>query len=306
MPLTNFTAYIAEDSIKEFLAWVGKISIDRHMHSCHIVIINSKKTIIHLDLIGKKIKNPISGINEILIIAVGKSIDNDHLNSYRYDQKSIFNAKVAHELFNPLSVVLNYTNACIRKIESNDYDMGIILSALKECVRQSVRSNEIILSLKNMIFGNELSLTSVSLSIFLEKILYKKNFICTEFNIPFSYRECKLPMVNVDECMLEYVIYALVKNSVESLLDSQMQDPKIIIETNQINKNFYELCIQDNGPGILSEDLEHLYEPHFTTKAYAAGMGLTICCAIIKAHKGTMSMASIDGHGSCVSIQLPF
>jgi nitrogen-specific signal transduction histidine kinase len=304
LTLTNFLKYLSKNSTDAFTSWKTRIFSDDNLHSCKITIINFKKTIIHLDLIGKTIKNSISGKNETLVIALKNSIENDNLSTYISDQQqSILTSKFAHELYNPLSVVLNYVRGCVNKIESKNYSIDDILTALKESIKQSVRANEIILALKNIQFSNHLSLKSISINTLLLDII--DSDIITEYNFPVVYRDSKLPNIKVDEMMIKYVIYALLKNSAECLRDSNTEDGIIIIETNRINKNFLELCVIDNGPGFSTLYSDQIFDPHFTTKSYAAGMGLPICRSIVNAHNGTITASLIESRGACFRIKFP-
>ena len=67
------------------------------------------------------------------------------------------------------------------------------------------------------------------------------------------------------------------------------------------------LEIQDNGTGIASEDIPHIFEPFFSTKEKASGigLGLAIVHGIVQSHNGTIEVDSELGKGTSISIQLP-
>jgi signal transduction histidine kinase len=68
-----------------------------------------------------------------------------------------------------------------------------------------------------------------------------------------------------------------------------------------------ELAVADNGPGISPQELEHLFEPFYTTKqvGYGTGLGLTIVDHIVRAHRGEVVADSTLGVGTTLRIRLP-
>jgi two-component system, NtrC family, nitrogen regulation sensor histidine kinase GlnL len=65
------------------------------------------------------------------------------------------------------------------------------------------------------------------------------------------------------------------------------------------------LTIQDNGIGIPPEHMARLFEPFFTTKPNGTGLGLLITRRIIQEHRGTITVESQPGQGTCFQITLP-
>jgi signal transduction histidine kinase/ActR/RegA family two-component response regulator len=65
--------------------------------------------------------------------------------------------------------------------------------------------------------------------------------------------------------------------------------------------------VQDQGEGISTENLAHIFEPYFSTRKAenATGLGLTVCESIAKAHGGSISVRSELGKGTNVSLYLP-
>ena len=65
--------------------------------------------------------------------------------------------------------------------------------------------------------------------------------------------------------------------------------------------------ISDNGSGIAPEDISHIFEPFFSTKRNASGigLGLAIVHGIVQNHKGRIEVNSELEHGTTISITLP-
>jgi signal transduction histidine kinase len=67
-----------------------------------------------------------------------------------------------------------------------------------------------------------------------------------------------------------------------------------------------ELTVTDTGVGIRPEDLPHIFDPFFSTKrSGGAGLGLSICHDLVKAHQGTITVESELGAGSRFTVWLP-
>ncbi|WP_430765427.1 sensor histidine kinase [Pseudomonas citronellolis] len=65
------------------------------------------------------------------------------------------------------------------------------------------------------------------------------------------------------------------------------------------------LSVSDSGPGMDATTLARLGEPFFTTKTTGTGLGLAVVKAVVKAHRGTLTLASRPGRGTCATLVLP-
>jgi two-component system NtrC family sensor kinase len=65
--------------------------------------------------------------------------------------------------------------------------------------------------------------------------------------------------------------------------------------------------ISDNGVGISEDDLPHIFEPFYSTKdkTSGTGLGLAIVHGIVQSHKGKISIKSVRGQGTTVSVTIP-
>jgi two-component system sensor histidine kinase HydH len=71
-------------------------------------------------------------------------------------------------------------------------------------------------------------------------------------------------------------------------------------------KDGIKIRVQDTGAGISEDDLAHIFDPYFTTKASGTGLGLAIAHNIIEAHDGEIKVDSRLGQGTTVTILLPY
>jgi signal transduction histidine kinase len=123
-----------------------------------------------------------------------------------------------------------------------------------------------------------------------------------------------LPDVNGDAERLQQVMINLILNAA----DAMKRKGKITLTTKKSAdmtdaalwtlkepKQFVEIRVKDEGPGIAPQLLEQIFIPFFTTKARGTGLGLALCQRIIQHHGGSMEVRSLEGHGATFVIRLP-
>lgn len=110
--------------------------------------------------------------------------------------------------------------------------------------------------------------------------------------------------INADKKHLKRVFTNLITNAVENI--SKGSKIKFFVQKTQKE---IEIKIVDNGSGISSEILPHIFEKYFSAntlqKKIGAGLGLYICRTIIELHQGTITASSKQGEGTTFIIKLP-
>ena len=75
---------------------------------------------------------------------------------------------------------------------------------------------------------------------------------------------------------------------------------------NSIRDGYYDIVVDDNGPGVSDENIERLFTPNFTTKSSGTGLGLAICRNIIEKCDGEISyQRSFSLGGASFVVTLP-
>ena len=115
-----------------------------------------------------------------------------------------------------------------------------------------------------------------------------------------------LPNIHGDAARVRQVLVNLIKNAIEA--QSGQHKSVIDIRTRHVRHHGYdyvELRIEDQGPGIDADVLEHLYEPYVSTKVKGGGLGLAIVKKIIEEHGGVVRVSNKADRGALVVIQFP-
>ncbi|MEL6656355.1 MAG: ATP-binding protein [Bacteroidota bacterium] len=107
-------------------------------------------------------------------------------------------------------------------------------------------------------------------------------------------------ILQADPHLLEQVVINLTKNAIDALTDQA--DGVIHLHVNRNKQGQTILQVADNGPGIPAEQLEQIFVPFFTTKPTGSGIGLSLSRQIMRMHKGTIELQSVEGEGTVVQL----
>jgi len=108
-----------------------------------------------------------------------------------------------------------------------------------------------------------------------------------------------LPPVEADADQIKRVLLNVINNALEAMAE---RGGELRLRTTA-EAGGVAYRIEDDGPGV--EDVERIFEPHYTTKVKGTGLGLAIARQIVGEHGGTIAAESVRGRGTCVKIHLP-
>jgi PAS domain S-box-containing protein len=107
------------------------------------------------------------------------------------------------------------------------------------------------------------------------------------------------PEVEVDADQLKRVLLNVINNALEAMGE---KGGELRLRTTA-EPGAVVIRVEDDGPGV--EDVERIFEPHYTTKVKGTGLGLAIARQIVEEHGGRIRAESAPGKGTCVRIELP-
>jgi len=212
-------------------------------------------------------------------------------------------AGVAHELNNPLAVVMGQTHMLMEV----STDASVLQRAEKintaagRCVR--VVRNFLALARKR-----PPERTGVVLNQVIEDALELVAYECRSDGIDVTTALANdLPPLFADAHQLHQVIVNLVTNAHHALRKHQGAKRISITTSVDPRRGYIQVEVADTGPGIPRELQEKVFEPFFTTKpaGQGTGLGLSLCRNIVGQHGGTLSLTSAPGYGTTFRIALP-
>ena len=121
--------------------------------------------------------------------------------------------------------------------------------------------------------------------------------------ISLRIQEEGVPRVEVDERLLRDAVTNLCLNALEAVEGDKGEVVVGVGHDPEAAVGFIE--VEDDGPGIASEHIEHVFDPGFTTKKQGNGYGLRIARRIVHAHRGGLRVKSRVGHGSVFRLAVP-
>jgi len=108
-----------------------------------------------------------------------------------------------------------------------------------------------------------------------------------------------VPEVEVDAGQVKRVLLNVINNALEAMAE---KGGELRLRTAREDGGV-AIRVDDAGPGV--EDVERIFEPHYTTKVKGLGLGLAIARQIVEEHGGTIRAESTPGKGTSVRIYLP-
>ena len=121
-----------------------------------------------------------------------------------------------------------------------------------------------------------------------------------------------LPCVKLDRQQIKQVLLNLFINAMEAI--GGEQGGRLVVRTRKlirpVSDPWVQIEVEDSGPGIEPGDLDHIFDPFYTTKHESGeregtGLGLTIAHQIVQEHGGYLEVASEVGHGTKFMVNLP-
>ena len=124
-------------------------------------------------------------------------------------------------------------------------------------------------------------------------------------DISFQYYGLEGAEVSGPKPQLTRVLVNLVTNAVQAL--EGREDGQVVVSLrNSLKEGFYDIVVEDNGPGVKEENRAKLFTPDFTTKSHGTGLGLAICRNIVERCGGEIGYAkSFTLGGACFTVRYP-
>jgi signal transduction histidine kinase len=192
-------------------------------------------------------------------------------------------ATIAHELNNPLGVILMYARILLDECEQESQ----IKTDLEKIVAQSARCKSIVRNLLNFARSNQLNYEQVNLKDLIE-LSINSLIIPNNVEIVKELNE-KMQFAILDKEQMIQSISNLLKNGIEAMPAGGMLKIRMEPENDNIT-----ISISDTGTGISSEHLDQIFTPFFTTKSLGKGTGLGLASTygIVKMHNGDISVTT--------------
>ncbi|MFQ6041092.1 MAG: ATP-binding protein [Candidatus Poribacteria bacterium] len=214
-------------------------------------------------------------------------------------------ASVAHDINNPLTSVIGYTELLLMD-NKTDSQLGDRLEIIR---KEAERAAGIVRNLntfaKKCVREQEL----VNINYIIQELLRitGKKFEEKQIQI-ITHLDPSLPETIADPGQIQQVFMNLLMNAKEAVDDRGTIEIKTeVLDDRLSTKRNIRFSISDNGHGIPKDIQSRIFEPFFTTKdeVKGTGLGLSICHGIVKTHEGRIYVESEVGKGTTFFVELP-
>ncbi len=290
----------------------------------YVVVLWSKDRVIGGLVVGSRAPREFSAADVNLLIAVGSQFSSAIERSILYEetrlayenlrrtQEQLLHSEklaavgqlisgVAHELNNPLTAILGYS-----QLLTSSGQMGQQgIEYADKLYKQAQRTHRIVQNLLSFARQHKPERVPVQINQTLEETLALRDYDLRMHNVRIHLDLAEnFPVTSADPHQLQQVFLNMMNNAVDAILEHSTEGD-IWVRT---ALNGDRLCIEitDSGPGV--KDASRVFDPFYTTKPVGkgTGLGLSICYGIITEHGGTIRVRNIPSRGASFTVELPF
>ena len=216
-------------------------------------------------------------------------------------------SSVAHEINNPLSGILIYTKLLYKQVSNPELyasKRDSMLKHLKLIENETKRCGDIVKGLLDFSRKDQDDFEPKHLHEILQDTYDLMTHPIKIANIRFAADfTAGSDLIYCSPNQIKQACVAMLVNASEAVVENG----EIQIRTKNPDEDSINFEITDNGLGIAAEDIPHIFEPFFSTKQDASGigLGLAIVHGIVQNHKGKIQVKSELGHGTTISVTIP-
>jgi two-component system NtrC family sensor kinase len=291
--------------------------------SAYVVVLWSKGRPLGGLVVGTRAMREFSSADVNLLIAVGSQISNATERALLYDesrqaydnlrrtQEQLLNSEkmaavgqlisgVAHELNNPLTAILGYSQLLGASGQVGPQGLEYI----EKLYKQAQRTHRIVQNLLSFARQHKPERSPTKINHILEDTLALRDYDLRMGNIRVHLNLAEdLPIMSADPHQLQQVFLNMVNNAVDAILESSPDGDLWVTTHADAEKVFVEFT--DSGPGV--QEASRVFDPFYTTKPVGkgTGLGLSICYGIVTEHGGTIRVRNLPHRGASFTIELP-
>ncbi|MFO7712279.1 MAG: PAS domain S-box protein, partial [Dehalococcoidia bacterium] len=208
---------------------------------------------------------------------------------------------IAHELNNPLTGVIGFSDLLLRRDLPAD-----VKEDLETVNREAKRTSTVVKGLLAFARQQEIEKTPLDINCTIEEVLRLRAYEQRVNNIEVDTRFAPdLPQISGNGAQLQQVFMNIIINAEHAMLGAHARG-RLSIVTEWVGETV-RASITDDGPGITASDMKRLFNPFFTTKEVGkgTGLGLSISHGIVTDHGGIIYAESAQGKGARFVVELP-
>jgi C4-dicarboxylate-specific signal transduction histidine kinase len=214
-------------------------------------------------------------------------------------------AAIAHQLNQPLAAILGNAEAARKMLGRDNLSLEEMREICDDIITEDERAAEVIRRLSALYKRGEVNFAPLDLNEMVRETLdLVRTELMTRHVETISDLAPSLPMVEGGRIELQQVLLNLILNAADAMSRIEAPERRLIVRTELMGTDV-RLCVVDYGTGIAPEDIDHIFDAFWSTKAGGTGVGLAICQSIIAAHSGTLKATNNPAGGATFCATLP-
>ena len=217
-----------------------------------------------------------------------------------------FIGNVAHELRTPLSNIKTNTEVALLDPDMRDATRKVFKSTVEELDRISDILNNL-LSLSASVRPERIEFRDEDIGPIIESSMRKLRELSEPKGLELTARMSERRLVWGNAASLDQIVTNILKNAIMYT----SRGGHIAITVEPVHPDFIEMTVRDSGVGISRKDLFRIFEPFYRAERSRArakggiGLGLPIVSELVRLHHGKITVRSVEGQGTIVSVLLP-
>lgn len=230
-----------------------------------------------------------------------KAADEKEMLSEMNRLKSSFYTDMSHEMKTPLTVIAVNAQFAAQNIEAGMVDEETVtdLDAISAEARRLAQMVTSLVGIGRMQGTADMRASLALDSLIMETARIYQSLFARKKNTLMASPDSNLPLVEGNADQIIQVLINLLSNA-----NRHMSSGTVCMQAKALGKKV-KVIVTDNGTGIASSLLPHVFERYCHGESGASGLGLPICKAIIEEHGGEMGIESEEGKGTTVWFTLP-
>jgi C4-dicarboxylate-specific signal transduction histidine kinase len=215
-------------------------------------------------------------------------------------------ASIAHELNQPIAAAVTNADAALRWLGTQPPNLEEVRQALGCIVKDGNRAGDVIGRIRALIKKAPPRKDGLEINEAILEVLALTRGEVVKNGVSLQTQLAEgLPLIQGDRVQLQQAILNLIINAIEAMSGVGERSRELLIGTRKDASGGVLVAVQDSGPGLKPESLDHLFDAFYTTKPGGMGMGLSICRSIVEDHGGRVWASRTAGPGATVQFTLP-
>ena len=220
--------------------------------------------------------------------------------SEKMSSLGLLSAGIAHELKNPLGIILQGITYIQLSVEDE-----IMKEVCERTLKSAIRADKIIQNLLNFARQTPPSLSETDIRALIEEVLVMVEHQMNLRNIKVIRDfPSDIPVIKTDSNQMKKVFINIFINATDAMKDGGKITITIMQVLNKEGQPCLAIKITDTGKGIPEDVINKVFDPFYTTKrdSGGTGLGLSVTKGIIDHHRGSIDIESKPGEGTTITI----